>query len=812
MSARVTRGTAARQAAIPNAPEKESLLQPLSNPPETQTVNETSASMKKAASGKKAPAVKKASPIKRRSPSKKAATEVNAEPNVVVTSANTGKKRKRAAAAPKIEEDPNELPHNLGKVLVSEEPATSESQVLEVDAPKFEKPSAIKITSKDIEDSNELSHILRKASVATNTPVSEGQDFEIGESQPKKRNTRKTASKLKEDLNELPHNLGTAPVVTATTAGQDPEVDKPPSKKRKTRKATSEGIMKEIEETVEKATKIETSKDAPAKKGKRKANPYGLTPGISPFPNWPHPTIEECHEVNNLLSKVHGVQAAPANIPKPSLTVSGCGEVPSILDAMIRTRLSAATTGTNSSRAFQGLVDRFGILKEGIGKGSVDWDAVRCADVRDVFEAIKSGGLADNKSKDIKAILEMVHSENQARRDALVKANEFSGATAPNGADNETPEEKNAEIARADQNVLSLDHIHALDTNEAMVALVQYPGIGVKTASCVMLFCMRRPSFAVDTHVFRLLKWLKWVPPEVKGEIAAFSHVEVRVPDELKYSLHQLFIKHGKSCGRCRAATGETSEVWDKGCIIDHLVTRTGKRKGGLGTESAKKPNGKKSLDKKINGGMDVGKKATVKKATQKKSAVRDAVKKKPDIKKTRKKVLRENAGNQPDNVDAIMEDDDSSELSDLPDDHEQDDVQEDHKEAKDKFGIKTTRERVPLKKAGGRKAAGNRAVAKTSGRKTAVGKKTVEKPKASKKTTASGTDMETDEISELPDLSDEHELGGPEEKEAVNQKPAAVSDVDMDTNDQSELSDLPDEEDDGQDNFDIGEINSNDD
>jgi len=57
----------------------------------------------------------------------------------------------------------------------------------------------------------------------------------------------------------------------------------------------------------------------------------------------------------------------------------------------------------------------------------------------------------------------------------------------------------------------------------------------------------------------------------------------------LKYSLHQLFIRHGQACGRCRAITGESSEGWDEGCVIDHLVTRTGVKKGGEDNTSAKK-------------------------------------------------------------------------------------------------------------------------------------------------------------------------------------------------------------------------------
>lgn len=299
------------------------------------------------------------------------------------------------------------------------------------------------------------------------------------------------------------------------------------------------------------ATETTISKTKKTKRIPR--NPYGLTPGISPYPDWPRPTFEECGEVNGLLSELHGEIKAPAAIPTPSLTISGCGEVPSILDALLRTVLSGATTKGNSGKAFEGLVAKFGVIDRGIGKGSVDWEEVRLAPLEDVEQAIKSGGLAAIKSKNIKSILDMVYEENLERR------------------------AKN-EVAELADDLLSLNHLHCLSKDEAMLQLVKYPGIGVKTAACVILFCLQRPCFAVDTHVFRLSKWLKWLPTEKKvDEITAFRHLEVRVPEHLKYSLHQLFLEHGKTCQRCRASTGDSTDTC---CPIDHLVERTGKRKG----------------------------------------------------------------------------------------------------------------------------------------------------------------------------------------------------------------------------------------
>lgn len=399
----------------------------------------------------------------------------------------------------------------------------------------------------------------------------------------KKQKTQKQALIKSNTANELPHNLGLAPVIPSSLKEESEE--NPHVKEEQL-----DQVAKDIQDTVDKATNT-LQEPAEEKKGRKKnPHPYGLTPGYSPFPEWVHPTVEECEEVNKLLSSVHGEITPPKTIPEPSLTVTGCGEVPSVLDALIRTLLSGATTGRNSAMAFNGLVQKFGILEEGIGKGSVNWDAVRQASLKDVFEAIKSGGLADIKSKHLKAILDMVYEDNQNRKQTIL----------------EDPENKQMPLLKhtqeysvtcANQNVLSLNHLHSLSAEQAMIELVKYPGIGPKTAACVILFCLQRPCFAVDTHVFRICKWLGWIPANKVTEVTAFSHLEVRIPDHLKYSLHQLFIFHGKSCPRCRAITGPNTEGWEDGCVIDHLVTRSGKRKNTAKRQNKVKKQKKEDTD-----------------------------------------------------------------------------------------------------------------------------------------------------------------------------------------------------------------------
>jgi endonuclease-3 len=94
--------------------------------------------------------------------------------------------------------------------------------------------------------------------------------------------------------------------------------------------------------------------------------------------------------------------------------------------------------------------------------------------------------------------------------------------------------------------------------NETLIhytELVSYDGVGPKTASCVLLFCLSRDSFAVDTHVFRLTRLLGWVPPRA-DRVLAQAHLDQLVPAELKYGLHVLFVHHGRNCAGCKNAAG----------------------------------------------------------------------------------------------------------------------------------------------------------------------------------------------------------------------------------------------------------------
>ncbi|KAI0379124.1 DNA glycosylase [Hypomontagnella monticulosa] len=287
-----------------------------------------------------------------------------------------------------------------------------------------------------------------------------------------------------------------------------------------------------------------------------KENKYGLMPGSSPFPEWKSPSEEQCQEVSDLLRTAHpNVQAeAPTSVPDPSLERMGCGDVPCVLDALFRTMLSGATQIERMPAVLGGLVEGYGVLQEGIGRGSINWNEVRLRSLEDLSHAIHGGGLGKKKAEYIKITLDMVVKENVER----LKLNA-----------------ENPEIQITDQKFISLEHLRGHSKEEAMKHLLQYPGIGVKTSACVVLFCLQKPCFAVDTHVYRMSKWLGWAPRNANVD-DVFSHLEVRCPDNLKYGLHQLFIIHGKECVKCREQIKVGSDAWTEApdCPLEGLLDR----------------------------------------------------------------------------------------------------------------------------------------------------------------------------------------------------------------------------------------------
>lgn len=201
---------------------------------------------------------------------------------------------------------------------------------------------------------------------------------------------------------------------------------------------------------------------------------------------------------------------------EPKHTNHGSG-----LDHLVATVLSQNTNDTNSEEGFRRLKRRF-----------PKWEQAAKADEAEIADAIRVAGLANQKAKRILEIL------------ARVKADWGRYILAP--------------LAR-------------MNLAEAQAYLTAMPGVGRKTAACVLLFAYGLPAFPVDTHILRVAKRLGLILPKATADEAhdAFARA---VPDELCYPLHLLIIRHGRQtcharkpeCGRC-VLRGDCPSVGDFG-------------------------------------------------------------------------------------------------------------------------------------------------------------------------------------------------------------------------------------------------------
>ena len=193
--------------------------------------------------------------------------------------------------------------------------------------------------------------------------------------------------------------------------------------------------------------------------------------------------------------------------------------------------------------------------------GRADYVAVYRGGVAKLEQTIWCGGLAQRKARTIFAVLDEARRLNLERL-AREKVDGDGDGAARDGHDD-------------DERLVSLDFVRAQSDHDAMRTLCSIPGVGLKTASCVLLFCLARPSFAVDTHVFRLAGALGWLPASrgVNRE-QAHLHLDARIPDERKYALHSLLVMHGRACKRCAAKAGHTTAavtIAKEQCPLLHL-------------------------------------------------------------------------------------------------------------------------------------------------------------------------------------------------------------------------------------------------
>jgi endonuclease-3 len=141
-----------------------------------------------------------------------------------------------------------------------------------------------------------------------------------------------------------------------------------------------------------------------------------------------------------------------------------------------------------------------------------DWGAIEAAEVADLIEVIRIGGLAYQKAPRIQTALRTI---------------------------------------REARGSYDLGFLAELPAVEARDWLTQIPGIGKKTASIVLLFCFGLPVFPIDTHVERVSKRVGLLPAKAPLELAHEMALATYEPAQM-YPAHVLLITHGREICHAR--------------------------------------------------------------------------------------------------------------------------------------------------------------------------------------------------------------------------------------------------------------------
>jgi endonuclease III len=197
---------------------------------------------------------------------------------------------------------------------------------------------------------------------------------------------------------------------------------------------------------------------------------------------------------------------------------------------LVLTVLSQSTNDRNRDVAYLRLRERF-----------ATWEEVRAAAPAEVEEAIRPGGISKVKSVRIQAILQAigdrVPADEQTARESGV---------APAGAAEEPLLE------------LSLDWLPDVPLAQARDYLTALPGVGRKTAACVLLFSYGLHDVPVDTHVSRVGTRLGLLRKGASFEELHDEMLALTAPGE-ELELHVNLLRHGRrtcharkpTCGEC---------------------------------------------------------------------------------------------------------------------------------------------------------------------------------------------------------------------------------------------------------------------
>jgi endonuclease-3 len=199
---------------------------------------------------------------------------------------------------------------------------------------------------------------------------------------------------------------------------------------------------------------------------------------------------------------------------------------------LILTVLSQSTNDRNRDVAYLRLRERL-----------PSWEAVRDAPVAEIERAIRPGGISKVKSARIQAILRAISDRGSTPQPQLADRSD-----------------EPRELSDAPRE-LSLDWLPLVPLADARDYLVSLPGVGRKTAACVLLFAYGLREVPVDTHVSRVGTRLGLLAPRAPFEILHDQMLALTPPGE-ELELHVNLLRHGRrtcharspACDRCALA------------------------------------------------------------------------------------------------------------------------------------------------------------------------------------------------------------------------------------------------------------------
>lgn len=164
------------------------------------------------------------------------------------------------------------------------------------------------------------------------------------------------------------------------------------------------------------------------------------------------------------------------------------------LDVLIATILTQATSDRNALKSWQQFKLTF-----------PEPESILKVEEAALIESIRSGGLANQKAKTIRAVLKVIQDRHQE---------------------------------------LSLE-VLGNDPKTVREFLQSLPGVGTKTAACVLLFGLKLPAFPVDTHIQRIAIRMGWVKPDFDPSETQ-QLLTSTIPSDYHSSLHILLLNLGR--------------------------------------------------------------------------------------------------------------------------------------------------------------------------------------------------------------------------------------------------------------------------